>query len=373
MHSVSLRLIIGSLSLSLVAMATIVGCARSETAASVSATPVRVAAATHGPAAPTIRTNGLLVNKDELRLSFKVGGVVSRMAVQEGQRVKRGQLLAEIEQAEINAQVEQARQLADKSQRDVARAGKLLAQKLISQGQFDDLSTQAAVAKATLQTAEFNRGYATIVAPQDGTILRRLVQVRELVAVGAPVLVLGAQDRGFVTRVGLADREIVQVRIGDRAHVELDAYPGERLAAYVTEVASGADERSGMFQIELRLQPTQLRLVSGLVAKVSLVPASARATERVYVPIAAIVEGNGRRASVFVVESRGTALVAKRRAVEVAFIDGIDVALAHGLQAGENVVTDGALYLQDGEHVAIRKPSDDLAIGSAIDSTREGA
>jgi len=299
----------------------------------------------------------MLVNKDELKLSFKVGGVVSHIYAQEGQRVKRGQRLAEIEQAEINAQVEQARQLAEKTQRDVARAEKLYADHLISLNQLEDLRTQAAVSKAALQSAEFNWGYASIVATQDGTILRRLVQERELVAAGTPVLVLGAQDRGYVVRVGLADREIVQVRIGDAAEVELDAHPGEKFPAQVTEVASGADDRGGMFQVELRLQPTKLRLASGLVAKVALTPASARGVDKVYVPIAAIVEGDGRRASVYVIDSSANttdAQIAKRRAVEVAFIDGVNVAIAQGVTAGEKVVTDGALYLQDGEHVLVR-------------------
>lgn len=334
--------------------ATLSGCAQSTNTEETRATSVRLAAATSGPAAPVIRTNGLLVNKDELRLSFKVGGVVSRITVQEGQRVRRGQTLAAIEQAEIDAEVERAKQLADKSARDLARAEKLFAERLISQGQLDDLRTQAAVSQSALQTVEFNRGYASIVAPQDGTILRRLIQERELVAAGTPVLVLGAQDRGYVVRVALADREIVQVRIGDTAVVELDAYPGETFPAQVTEVASGADERSGMFQVELRLEPTKLRLASGLVAKIALTPASARNAERVYVPIASIVEGDGRRASVYVLETADGHPVAKRRAVEVAFIDGVSVALVQGINVGEKVVTDGALYIQDGERVLIR-------------------
>ena len=57
-------------------------------------------------------------------------------------------------------------------------------------------------------------------------MLRRLAEERELVAAGTPVLVLGAQDQGFVVRTGLADREIVQVKLGDVAQIRLDALPG---------------------------------------------------------------------------------------------------------------------------------------------------
>jgi RND family efflux transporter MFP subunit len=313
------------------------------------ATPVRIASAVEGPAAPSIQTNGLLANKDEIRLSFKVGGVVRTISVREGQRVRKGQRLAEIEQTEINAQVEQARQAHAKAQRDVERGERLYGDKVISLEQLQDLRTQAAVAEAALNSAEFNWNYAAIIAPRDGTILRQLVEERELVAAGSPVVVLGAQDRGFIVRAGLADREIVQVRLGDVAEIRLDALPEATLNGKVTEVASAADPASGMFGVEVSLDPVDLPLKSGLVAKLTLAPASASAGTRVYVPISAIVEGDGRTARVFVLDEH----TARRRDVTVAFIESDRVALASGLEAGEQVITDGAQYLADGEAVTI--------------------
>jgi multidrug efflux system membrane fusion protein len=315
-------------------------------------TPVRVAAATAGPAAPSIRTNGLLANKDEMRLAFKVGGVIKQLAVAEGEPVRKGQKLAEIEQTEVNAQVEQALQAADKAKRDEVRGERLFADKVISLEQLEDLRTQAAMVEAALNSARFNWNYAAIVAPRDGTVLRRLAQERELVAAGAPVLIFGAQDRGFVVRAGLADREIVQVRIGDAVHVRLDALPDAKLEGKITEIASAADPASGMFDIEVALAAKELPLKSGLVAKLTIVPASASSGERVYVPIGAIVEGDGRAARLFVLDKDR----ARRRDIEVAFIEGAIVALASGVDAGEQVITDGALYLEDGERVAIFTP-----------------
>ena len=113
--------------------------------------PYDVAAAVDGPAAPSIRTNGVLANKDEFRLSFKVGGVIKRIAVREGERVRKGQRLAEIEQTEINAQVEQARQAHEKAQRDVERGERLYADKVISLEQLQDLRTQTRVTEAALE------------------------------------------------------------------------------------------------------------------------------------------------------------------------------------------------------------------------------
>ena len=99
----------------------IVGCSSSEPAAAPKATPVRVSEAGTGPATPAISANGLVASRDEMRLSFKVGGIIRRIAVSQGQEVRKGQLLAEIELGEVGAQVEQARQSAEKASRDLER------------------------------------------------------------------------------------------------------------------------------------------------------------------------------------------------------------------------------------------------------------
>jgi multidrug efflux pump subunit AcrA (membrane-fusion protein) len=143
----------------------------------------------------------------------------------------------------------------------------------------------------------------------------------------------------------------VQVRLGDAVSVRLDALPDATLDGKVTEIASAADRASGMFDVEIAIDGAGLLLKSGLVAKLTIVPASALSGSRVYVPIGAIVEGDGRTARLFVLEKD----YARRRDIEVAFIEGAAVAVSRGVEAGEQVITDGALYLEDGERVAISK------------------
>ena len=312
------------------------------------ATPVRVRPATTGPATPAFQTNGSVAAKHEMRLSFKTAGVIRAIHVEEGVAVRAGQKLAEIELTEVNAQVEQARQLAEKAHRDLERGERLYADEVISLEQLQDLRTQAAMQKAALEAARFNRGYSVIVAPSDGVVLRRMAEERELVPAGQTVLVVGARESGYVVRAALADREIVQLKLGDPAEIRMDAYPRQALPGTLVEIASAADA-SGMFPIEVRFDSVPVRLASGLVAKLNLYPASSRANLLTYVPIGALVEGDGDRASVFVVDGD----VVKRRAVRVAFIAPSEVALAEGLEPGERVVTDGALYLEDGERIAV--------------------
>src|SRR6187402_3914269 len=157
------------------------GCGKQEAPAEDKPTPVRIKQASIGPAVPPIDTNGIVVTKHEMRLSFKLGGLVRRIYVQEGDVVKKGQRLAEIELTEVGAQVEQARQLADKAARDLKRGENLYADQVISLEQLQDLRTQAAMTKAQYNSAQFNLGYSVITAPRDGKVLRKLAEERELV------------------------------------------------------------------------------------------------------------------------------------------------------------------------------------------------
>jgi len=345
-------------------LALLTGCSESSGPVADKPTPVRVQQASNGPAVPPIDTNGIVVTKHEMRLSFKTGGVVRRIHVQEGDVVKKGQRLAEIELTEVGAQVEQARQLADKAARDLKRGENLYADQVISLEQLQDLRTQAAMAAAQFQSAQFNLGHSTITAPRDGKVLRKLAEERELVAAGAPVLVFGESDRGYVVRAALADREIVNVKLGDKGEIRMDAFPGQAMAGTLVEVASAADERTGMFPIEVHFDSAPPRLVSGLVARLRLAPTT-DVPPLTYVPMAALVEGDGDRASVFVIDDGK----AQRRAVRVAFITADSIALESGLAPGEAVVTDGALFLENGEAVEILRDTTKQAVYPGRPST----
>ena len=325
------------------------GCSSPAAERAVHHTPVHVAAATSGPAMPAILTNGVIANKDELRLSFKVAGVIKSIHVDEGQAVHAGERLAQIEQTEIDAQLEQARALAEKAQRDLARGERLFADEVITLEQLQDLRTAAATARAQLQGVQFNRGYSVITAPADGVVLRKLAQERELVPAGQAVLVVSSRGRGYVVRAALADRELVQLRLGDPAKVRLDAYADQVLHGTLSEISGAADDKTGLFPVEVRLESPPPALASGLVAKLRLLPAAGRVRSLTYVPIGAVVEGSGDAASVFVVNGSR----ARRREVHVAFIDPAGVAIAAGVAPGERVVTDGAPYLEDNDPVDI--------------------
>src|SRR5262249_52885492 len=147
---------------------------------------------------------GVVAAKEEVRQSFKVGGLVAAIAVQEGDVVRKGQVLARLQLAEVDAAVASAQEAVRKAERDEARADQLLAQKAATRAQRDDAATALSVARAQLSAASFNRRHAVIVASADGRVHRRLAEVGELVAAGQPVLVVGSSQSGWVLRASVS-------------------------------------------------------------------------------------------------------------------------------------------------------------------------
>ena len=309
---------------------------------------VRVAEITREALAPPVVATGTLGPKEEISLSVKIGGVIRQVRVDAGAIVRAGDTLAALDLSEIDAAVARAQSATDKSERDLARARRLYADSVVALAQLQDAETAAEVARADLETARFNRRYAVIVAPASGVILRRQAEPGELVAPGAPVLVLGSHARGVVLRVGLADRDVVRVARGDRAVVRFDALPEREFAGRVTEIAAAAEPGTGAYAVEIAL-PEAARLASGLVGQVEIRPSAGRSTT--LVPIEALLEADGAEASVYALSADGGR--AERRRVTVAFIVGDRVAVTRGLDSVGAVITDGAAYLDDSAAVRV--------------------
>jgi RND family efflux transporter MFP subunit len=321
-----------------------------EEAARAQIVPVRVATAAPADFLSQIRTVGRVEPDRTYVLAFKTPGVVSALNVQEGDAVKKGQVLAELDPRDVNAQLRQAQEAADKADRELARIRKLHASGFASNAELQDAQAQAKSTRATAQAARSDQGYASIVAPADGIVLKRNVEANSVVAAGAPVVTLSDMSESFVLAAGLADRDALRVALGDAAEVTFDAFPKQVFAATITEIGADADERTGTFQIKLKIAESAAPLKSGLVGRAAIRPSVAAGVD-VAIPVDAILEGHGEQAFVFVVDPATGA--AKRTRIATGRLSGALVAVTAGLNAGDQIVVDGAGYLSDGEKVII--------------------
>ncbi|MGE0353195.1 MAG: efflux RND transporter periplasmic adaptor subunit [Gemmatimonadales bacterium] len=331
-------------------VALLAGCAGSEAqkAEETPPQPVRVAPVVQEEVNLPIIGTGTLGAKEELQLGFKIGGVIGRIGVNPGERVRAGQALAVLEQGEIDAAVSRARAAADNADRELARARRLYTDSVVSLSRLQGAEAAAEVARADLNTAVFNRQYARIVAPSGGVVLRRLREPGELVSSGESVLVLASDSRGSVLRVGLADRDVVRVREGDKAEVRFEAVPGRVFEGRVSEVGAAAQAGTGTYLVDIRL-PGAGGLVSGLIGTVEI---HTRATTRaMMVPVEALLEADGSQGTVYALTPDRKAV--ERREVVIGFMAGDRIAVARGLDGASAVVTDGAAYLRDGSRVEV--------------------
>jgi membrane fusion protein, multidrug efflux system len=339
-----------------VLLAVALGACGSQHDAATSAAPaaaVRTMPVASAQLAAQTRTVGVLGTRDEIRLAFKVGGIVDAVRVESGDVVRKGQVLAELKRAEVDASVAQAAEGVEKARRDLDRARQLRVDEVATEEQVQDLTTAYNVARSNLEAIRFNARFARIEAPVDGIVFERTVEAGELVQPGQSVVVLGSTTSGWVVRVDLADRDLVRMEQGAPAEVTFDAFPGRSFSGKVTRIGAAADRTTGTFEVEVEVAPDGARFARGLVAKVALPLATLpdTAPSATVVPVTALVEADGDRATVYVLDP--SSMVARRKEITLGPLLGEQVVVYAGLVAGEPVITEGAAWLTDGRAVRV--------------------
>ena len=309
---------------------------------------VAVATVTDGSVAQPVVATGTFGSRDDIPLAFKIGGVISRINVDQGQAVRRGQSLATLDLREIDAGVARAAAAYEKAKRDEERLHRLLVDSVVTRTQWQDAASARDVARADYDAARVNREYAVIVAPQDGVILSRDATPGSNIAGGTSVLVLGGSARGRVLRAGLPDRDALQTTVGDAATVRFDALPNQTFAGVVTLLGRAADARTGTYTVEIALKASD-RLPAGLVGRADI--AVRRGGTARLLPVEALVEADGDSATIYTVSGDGSPTAQGRR-IRIEGVFG-DRAAVVGVDVGERVITRGAPYVSTGMRVRI--------------------
>jgi RND family efflux transporter MFP subunit len=310
--------------------------------------PVRVIEVQREILSRPVRAVGRLAQKRALSLGFKNGGTVRRLYVDEGAYVRKGQRLALIDTTEIDAQVLQARAAVEKADRDHARVDKLHASSAAAQSDVDNAHTAADVAHATLKAALYNQSATVLVAPEDGRIDKKLVEVGEQVGPGRAIYAMSGSAASVVARVGVVDRDLVGLRLGDAAEVMVDALPGAPVAATVSEIAMVPSVPSGTYEIELRLASRDVLLAAGMSVKVEL----ARKTPPLpVVPLGALIDADGLSGAVYTLDKLPHGYTVRRVPIRIAHIVDSRVVVASGLSGAERVVSEGASFVEPGRPV----------------------
>lgn len=296
-----------------------------------------------------IRSAAIIEADKNLKLSFKVGGIINQISVENGDRVKKGHILAKLNTIEIDAKVKQASLALDKAKRDFERVNNLYRDSVATKEQWQNTQTALDVARADLEMAQFNQQHATIKAPRDGIVLKKLAEAGEMIGAGYPVLVLGTHERQYRVVAQVTDREWVQIQTGDSAVVRMDAHPGKSFPAYVELINPLSEKYTGTYKTELRFTRIVPRVTTGMIARVEIFPKQKQTYLKI--PMDALVEASGNQGYVFVLKDNQAA----RQTIKIARTGKQTIYVSEGLKPKDRVITTGKSYVSSGQKVEIIK------------------
>ena len=363
--------------------------------------PVQLGTAHRGAITRQVTAAGKLQAATTVKVSSNISGDLLELPVKEGDRVRKGDLVARLEARRYAAQVKQqealrasaAAELAaervviERLRQELERVKHLVAGGNASQAELeraaadlhaeqakaDAAAERIAQADATLADARHLLSFATIYAPIDGIVVTRAKQVGERVRgsdFNEDPIVTIATLSAMEAKVEVGEQEVVFLREGNEAAVEIDAFPDQKFRAHVIEVAKNANVKNPGTEAEVTTFPVRLALTGGFAGALPGMSCQATiSTERkddaVVVPIQAVtvrsqrelekreggapppeVMGAGRagpgkdarreamRKVVFVVEGG----VARARVVETGLASESEIEIVSGVRAGEQLV-----------------------------------
>jgi len=336
-------------------------------------------------AAEILTANGYVVARQRASVSTEVAGRLNRLLVEEGSRVKQGQVLGILQNQDQRSALESARAALSSSEAGLAeaeasakeaalargRSEQLHAKGLVSQAELDrataadDMararvkSAEAAVksARARVQSAQVDYDKTFVRAPFAGAVLRKEAEVGEIVS---PVPSSGGLTRGaIVTMANLETLEVEadvnegyvsRVHEGMRAEIVLDAYPDERFPAHVRQIVPTADRQKATVQVKVAFDRLDPRVLPEMGVKTTFLadPVSSSETGTAAIPAAVMIpkgalrETQGR-AVVYVVEGDRAVM----RGVSPRPLGQDRVIVSGGLAPGERVIVEAPAGLSD--------------------------
>jgi len=315
--------------------------------------PIRIAVAVPASGNTDLGITGTVRLKRETQLGFNTPGRIAAISVLEGQSVGQGQLLARLDPTGLDAASASARAEAVRTAADLKRMETLSNQGWVTRSRVESAAASAVAAQARVTQTGFDARLGRILAPASGIILRRAAEPGQIVAAGTPILVLGEVGSGYVLRLSVSDADLARLRPGQGAAVTLPALSPNPIAATITEIGARGDERTGTFQVELRLPPVA-GLRSGLIGTARLrIGGQGAATGPVSVPASAVFAARADEGFVYVYTP--SSRVVRSRMVALGAVDDRAVTIISGLHAGEQVAVSGVDRLRDGMRVTVSR------------------
>ena len=299
----------------------------------VSVTPVQ-----RGTAIDAIYATGTVEPTVMLPLAPRTGGRLAARLVDEGARVRKGQLLARLDDADLAGSVDEQRARVDFARSQYARYRTLAERGFIASGEAQRAQAELLAAEAALRRVGAVREHSALRAPADGTIIRRDGEVGQYIAPGQALFVLACCAPLRVT-AEIDEEDINRVRVGQAVWLRADALPGQVFDGTVSEVTPKGDPVARSYRVRIALAAPGA-LQTGMTVDANLLVAQRK--QAMLLPVAAV-----RDNAVWIVAGQRL----QRRAIVTGMRGAQQVEVLQGLDGGERVVLPAAAPLREGRRV----------------------
>ena len=293
---------------------------------------------------------GTLRSRQGVMLRPEVSGRISRFGFADGQRVRRGQLLVQLDDTLQAAQLRQAEALAGIARTNLQRNRELVAQNFVSQSVVDQSAASLEVAVAQVALAEAQMSRMKILAPFDGVAGIRSVDVGDYVKDGADLVNVEDTTQVWVD-FRLPERYLAQLKPGQQVEVALDAMPGRSFRAQIDALDSQLDANGRSLLVRARLANPDGALRTGMFARTRTLLAVRDSA--LVVPEEALVPQGGKQYLIKVVDGAQGKVSQRLEARIGARVPG-KVEILNGVAEGDLVVTAGQGRLLRGDGLPVR-------------------
>ena len=232
---------------------------------------VGVVAPTRGPAIDAIYATGTVEPTVMLPIAPRVAGRIVDLNVDEGQVVKKGQVLARLDDADLRSTVDELEARATYAQAQHERIANLVRQGFMAKAESERTRAEMDAALAAARRARSQRDYMSLTAPADGLVIRRDGERGQFIPAGQAVFFLSCCAPLRVT-AEVDEEDIARVKDGQKAVMQADALPGEVFDGAVSEVTPKGDPVSRSYRVRIRLaDPARFRV--GMTVDVNLIVA----------------------------------------------------------------------------------------------------
>ncbi|MGQ0619789.1 MAG: efflux RND transporter periplasmic adaptor subunit [Panacagrimonas sp.] len=309
------------------------------------AIPVEVAVVATGPIEAAYRGTATLEAEAEAVVVAKQAGVIEQILVEEGARVRAGQVLARLETDRLRLELARTQATADKLNQDFTRAESVYQRKLISREAWEGIKFQLDGARAASDLAALALREAEIRSPIEGVVTLRLIKAGNMIQPGASAFRVTRLDR-LDAQVFVPERDIHKLAAGQPATLGVDAWPDRTFAGAIERINPVVDAQTGTVKVTVRMASDQPQLKPGMFGRIEVL--YDRRENAVLVPRDAVIIEDAST-SVFVVADGK----ARRRAVRLGYGNAQHAEVLEGLKTGEQVVVTGQSSLKDEARVEV--------------------